>query len=302
MSQTAEARFMAFLKAERNASANTLKAYIADIEHLAQTLAKRSGERPKWQDVKRAEIREHILAIAASGAEPATVRRHIASIRAFFRFLRREGDIAVDIASSLRGPKLAKRLPKVLSAVEVGRFLDCPMKAANEGAVQRSVALCDSAIFEFLYSTGCRISEAVALNWSDVDLKRGSAMVKGKGGKERLVILGHAAVAAFKTLREFYATNSVDSCVFLSERNLRLTPRTVQRRMKFYLAMAGLPLDVTPHKLRHSFATHMLDAGAGLRGVQEMLGHSNLSTTQIYTHVSVERLKEQYAKFHPRAK
>lgn len=302
MSSDAEARFEAFLKAERNASANTLKAYLADIESFKKAISKPHSQSPKWQDIKRAEIRDYILGIAQSGAGAATVRRHIASIRTFFRFLRREGDVAVDVASSLRGPKLPKKLPKVLSAPDVERFLNCPIKAANEKLVSQQIALCDSAVFEFLYSTGCRISEAMSLKWSQVDLARGTATVVGKGSKERLVILGKAATTALSRWRDFCSMPPEEACVFLSERNTPLTPRTVQRRMKFYLSLANLPLDVTPHKLRHSFATHMLDAGAGLRGVQEMLGHSSLSTTQIYTHVSVERLKDQYAKFHPRAK
>lgn len=302
MSCDAEARFEAFLKAERNASANTLKAYLADVESLRNALTKLHGKIPKWRDVKRAEIRDYLLKLAASGAGAATIRRHIASLRTFFRFLRREGEIEIDPASSLRGPRLAKKLPKVLSATDIGRFLACPMKAYSDKLISQQIALCDSAVFEFLYSTGCRISEAMSLNWSDVDLKRGSATVMGKGGKERLVILGAAAITALSRWRDFCSTPPQEACVFLSERNTRLTPRTVQRRMKVYLSIANLPLDVTPHKLRHSFATHMLDAGAGLRGVQEMLGHSNLSTTQIYTHISVERLKDQYAKFHPRAK
>jgi integrase/recombinase XerC len=197
---------------------------------------------------------------------------------------------------------MAKMLPKTLSADDVKAFLNAPAAEFAAKRISRIEFLRDKALFEFLYSTGCRISEALSVKWGDVDFSRGSLVVTGKGSKQRLVILGKPAVAA---LRE-YAAESPDASsgapVFIaSKKDGAMSPRLAERRMKRYLEVAGLPGDLTPHKLRHSFATHLLDAGADLRSVQEMLGHSSLSTTQIYTHVSVERLKDVYAASHPRA-
>lgn len=304
MTCTPEERFSAYLKAERNASEHTHSAYLRDIRDLAEYAA--DGGDVDWTAVSRACVRSHLLKLSSSGAGPATVKRHTASIRVFFRFLQKEGLVEVNPAEGLRGPKLPGRLPKVLSVTEVDRFLAAPAKAFTEGLLPEFAAVRDKAVFEFLYSTGCRISEAVTLRWGDVDMDRGGATVTGKGSKQRLVVLGEASCEALRKMRSMSTARGDDvvspgARVFLSDTSRPLTARFVQRRMKFYLSMADLPLDITPHKLRHSFATHLLDAGAGLRGVQEMLGHSSLSTTQIYTHVSVERLKDQYTKFHPRA-
>ena len=221
-------------------------------------------------------------------------------------FLQREGEISDNPFALLRGPRKAKTLPKVLSVGDAERFLSQPARDFREGVLGEYAALRDTAIFESLYSTGCRISEMIAVKWGEIDFHRGTLIVTGKGSKDRLVILGKPALAALQRLRSAVcakdpslAADTADA--FLSDRLARISARFVERRMKRYLAEAGLPADLTPHKLRHSFATHLLDAGADLRSVQEMLGHSSLSTTQIYTHVSVERLKDEYAKAHPRA-
>ena len=206
----------------------------------------------------------------------------------------------------LHGPRKAKRLPKSLSVEDVTRFLARPMEDLKAGTLDAYSACRDAAFFEALYSTGCRISEMAAVKWGEIDFGRGTLIVTGKGSKERLVILGRPALAALSRLREEAGALgpelSADGAdAFLSPTRRRVSPRLMQRRMKVYLAEAGLPTDLTPHKLRHSFATHLLDAGADLRSVQEMLGHASLSTTQIYTHVSVERLKDAVARTHPRA-
>ena len=206
----------------------------------------------------------------------------------------------------LHGPRKAKRLPKSLSVEDVTRFLARPMEDLKDGTLDAYSACRDAAFFEALYSTGCRISEMAAVKWGEIDFGRGTLIVTGKGSKERLVILGRPALAALSRLREEAGALgpelSADGAdTFLSPTRRPVSPRLMQRRMKVYLAEAGLPTDLTPHKLRHSFATHLLDAGADLRSVQEMLGHASLSTTQIYTHVSVERLKDAVARTHPRA-
>jgi integrase/recombinase XerC len=249
------------------------------------------------------------------GAKATTTRRKLASLRTFYRWLSREGVVSGNPFSALRGPRLAKSLPKVLSVDEANRFLSAPLKEiealkqkGNSPSLMADIFACirDAALYESLYSTGCRIAEMLALAWGEVDFANGTVIVTGKGAKQRLCILGSRALDALRRLRSatdaFIPGGGDGECpVFQNGKGNRLPPREAERRMKKWLAAAGLPADITPHKLRHSFATHLLDAGADLRSVQEMLGHSSLATTQIYTHVSIERLKDEYAKAHPRA-
>lgn len=301
-------RFDSYLSGERNASRHTRAGYTAD---LSQFVAFKWGVEAKppydWSEVGENDARGYLLLFSGEGAKASTLRRKLAAVRTFFNFLRRErGGYASNPFSMLRGPRKARTLPKVLSVEEVKRFLSVPARLKRSGRLSRRDYLRDRAVFEVLYSTGCRISEVVALKWGDVDLERGAAIVTGKGNKDRLVILGRPALGALVDLRSDMMGESAgfvagEAAVFRSSRGKVLSPRAVERRMKVYLAEAGLSADVTPHKLRHSFATHMLDAGADLRGVQEMLGHTSLSTTQIYTHVSVERLKDVVAAAHPRS-
>ena len=300
-------RFGSYLAGERNLSANTLEAYLSDLAQFAAFRWGASAAPPyAWESVDDACARGFLAGVARDGGAATTVRRKLAALRTFYRFLQRAGEVKDNPFAALRGPRKAKLLPRVLSAADAERLLAQPEREFREGRIGRHRFLCDRAVFEFLYSTGCRIGEAVSLRWADVDLDRGTAVVVGKGRKERLVILGAPACRALRELRGFIgaadpALTSPSGLVFLSDRMSGLGARCVQRRMKEYLAGAGLPADLTPHKLRHSFATHLLDAGADLRSVQEMLGHASLSTTQIYTHVSVERLKDAYFKAHPRA-
>ena len=300
-------RFSRYLMAERNAAVHTLDNYAAD---LAQFVASKWGvdaEPPyPWADLSETDARNFILAFTKDGAKATTVLRKIAAARTFCRFLQREERIIDNPFSLLKGPRKAKTLPRVLSAEDVVRFLERPGIDFREGRISEYAYLQDRAMFEALYSTGCRISEMTAVKWGEIDFGRGTLIVTGKGSKDRLVILGRPALAALTELRKKTeeidpSLAEADADVFRSKRLIRASPRFVERRMKRYLAEAGLPTDVTPHKLRHSFATHLLDAGADLRSVQEMLGHASLSTTQIYTHVSIERLKDEYAKAHPRA-
>ncbi len=294
-------RFETHLLAERGVSGNTWKGYSSDIAQFATFAWGEDAKAPfQWASAGDSTARAFLGSFGSGGARATTMRRKLAALRSFYRFMQREG-LAVDNPfSALRGPRKTKTLPRVLSVSDVERFLAQPQKDLEEGLVTERESLRDSAVFETLYSTGCRISEATSLRWKDVDLGRGTAIVTGKGSKDRLVVLGSRARTALERLRAF-SSPSDDDALFLSERGIPASPRFVERRMKRYLAEAGLPTDLTPHKLRHSFATHLLDAGADLRSVQEMLGHSSLSTTQIYTHVSVERLKDAYFSSHPRA-
>ena len=300
-------RFESYLMAERNASAHTCDGYLSDLGQLAAFIWGADCIPPyRWGEVSASHAHAYLGALAKDSAAATTMRRKLAAARAFFRFLRREHIRRDDPFAMLRGPRAAKALPRVLSIEDVKSFLERPMLDFKEGRLTEYAARRDTAIFEFLYSTGCRISEACSVDWGDVDFRRGGLIVKGKGAKERLVILGSKAVAAMSALRETVRAMRPSladalSPAFLDTRFGRIGPRLIERRMKFYLAEVGLPTDLSPHKLRHSFATHMLDSGADLRSVQEMLGHSSLSTTQIYTHVSVERIKDEFAKAHPRA-
>ena len=258
--------------------------------------------------------RGFLVKFAKDGAAPATTRRKLSSLRTFYRFLEREEVIERNPFGGLRGPRLSKRLPQILTVTQVQALLEAPVKALaerNGGSVLEDphavyAAVRDAAIFELLYSTGARISEAAGLTRRRVDLIAGVARVRGKGKKERLCALGRPAILAlekaFELAELLWPESAKDaSPIFLNLHGGLLTPRSIERNMKIWLAAAGLPPEMTPHKLRHSFATHLLDAGADLRSVQELLGHASLTTTQIYTQVTVERLKEIYRHAHPRA-
>jgi len=306
---------VSFLLSERNSSRHTADGYLQDMAQFAMFRWGEDAPLPfPWESVTQEDARSFLMGFAKDGAKAATTRRKLASLRTFYNWLVREGVVSGNPFSALRGPKLAKPLPKVLSVEEANRFLSSPLqelealkRSADKGRMADMFAcIRDAAFYEALYSTGCRIAEMLALSWREIDFNNGTVIVTGKGAKQRLCILGSRALDALRRLRN--ATDAFipgggdpEQPVFHGGGGKRLTSRESQRRMKKWLAAAGLPADITPHKLRHSFATHLLDAGADLRSVQEMLGHSSLATTQIYTHVSVERLKDEYAKAHPRA-
>jgi len=301
------ARFTTGLSAERNVSLNTLSSYSID---LAQMVASKWGAEASppypWAEYSELDARKFLSSFVKDGAASATVRRKLAAARTFFRFLAKEGVVVENPFALLRGVRKAKTLPKTLSASDIDRFMSQPERDFDAGILSEFAVARDVAVFEVLYSTGCRVSEVASAKWRDADLARGSMIVTGKGAKERLVILGSRAVSALNRYRSLVESRDPtlavpDGPIFISDRHAQITSRFIERRMKRYLAEAELPTDITPHKLRHSFATHLLDAGADLRSVQEMLGHASLSTTQIYTHVSVERLKSAYMKAHPRA-
>ncbi len=300
-------RFVNHLAAERNSSENTVSGYLIDIAQLATSKWGAGASSPfQWWTLSENDANAYLRALSKAGASAKSIKRKIAAVRTFYLFLRREGVVKSNPFALLRGPRGEKSLPKVLSPEEIRRFLEQPRKDLAEKTIALYSAKRDIAVYEFLYSTGCRLGEALSLNWGDIDFKRGGVIVTGKGAKDRLVILGEPCVLALKDLHRTIASRRSDladddSPVFLSEHFKRLSERHVEKQMKRYLAEAGLPTDLSPHKLRHSFATHLLDAGADLRSVQEMLGHATLSTTQIYTHVSVERLKDEFARTHPRA-
>ncbi len=284
-------KFLDFLKIERNASAHTLRNYAKDLSLLRRAL----GERP-WEEVDLLALRQFAAEERSRGLSKATVARRIAAVRSFFRFLHREGHLASNPALGLVRPKQDRHLPAFLSVEQAARLVEAPQG-------EDFSACRDRAILETLYSAGLRVSELVGLKIRDVDLIGGSLRVIGKGRKERLVPVGSYSVQAIrrylKTLEPRH--DLPDRPLFQNFRRGGLTDRSVRRILNRYLAQAGTALKVSPHALRHSFATHLLDRGADLRAVQELLGHSSLTTTQVYTHVTTERLKRVYDSAHPRA-
>jgi len=309
-------RFRTYLHAERNASEHTVSGYLQDIGQFAAYVWPEDSEKPpfRWDHPRREQARAFLAAFHRSGWTPTTTRRKLSSVRAFYRYLEREGLVAGNPFAGLRGPRLGRRLPAVLGVKEVEALLAAPLAAlatvrARHGCVAPAAeyaAMRDTAIFELLYSTGCRVSEIAALTWGDIQFERGTTVVEGKGRKQRLCVLGRPCCEALRALQERAAAlwtggGAAAAPLFCNVQGGPLTTRSMERQMKVWLRAAGLPPELTPHKLRHSFATHLLDAGADLRSVQEMLGHASLSTTQIYTHVSIERLKAEYGKAHPRA-
>jgi integrase/recombinase XerC len=233
-----------------------------------------------------------------------TLHNHASGLRALFRYWRREGRLDRNPFAGVPLPKLEKRLPQFLTEDQMKLLLHGPQRLIENGALDPFLAWRDRLAMELLYGAGLRVSELVALNLGDIDPDSGVARVLGKGRKERLCPIGRVALAVLQKFRTEFRPDATDRSSVLprtKHKAQRMTVRTVQLMLKRYLALAGLPLDLTPHKLRHSYATHLLNAGADLRLVQELLGHASLGTTQVYTHVSVARLKEIYAKAHPRA-
>lgn len=309
-------RFIDYLRAERDASDHTLGGYLRDLRQFCAEVWPDRSPPFDWAAADRFAARRFLVGFQKAGMQPTTTARKLASLRSFYRFLQREDIVSANPFSGLRPPKRAGRLPDVLSVDEVSRLLEAPMQrlkkeeaAANAplDATRRYAGRRDKALLEVLYSTGARVSEVAALTGGDVDFVSGTVKVRGKGKKERLCLLGRPAALALRAAREEAdavwgrAASGRAAPLFYNLRGGPISVRSVERSMKKHLADAGLDAGFSPHALRHSFATHMLDAGADLRSVQELLGHASLSTTQIYTHVTVERMKAVYREAHPRA-
>lgn len=231
-----------------------------------------------------------------------TLHNHVSGLRSFFKFWMRQGKLRRNPFLGVPLPKLEKRLPKFLTEDQMKLLLTGPERLLQNGGIDAFSAWRDRLAMELLYGGGLRVSELVGLNYGAIEFDAGVARVRGKGGKERLCPLGSVAMGVLRKFQtEFTSRSGPDDPVLCNPNGSRVDVRAVQLMLKRYLALAGLPLDLTPHKLRHSYATHLLNAGADLRLVQELLGHSQLATTQVYTHVSIARLQEIYAKAHPRA-
>ena len=284
-------KFANYLEIEKNYSEHTLRGYRTDLEELAGFLDDKDPKKISHIDLRRflAELKQRDCA-------KRTVVRKLGAIRSFFKFLFREKYITVNPANSVFTPKLDKRLPEFLDVDKMTKLITSP----DEDNV---LGLRDRAILEVLYSGGIRVGELVGLNQEDMDMIAGVAKVRGKGKKERLALLGREAQRALRRYQQELDPGKVfdDKAVFLNKNGTRLTDRSVRRIVDKYIKKCSLEQKISPHSIRHSFATHLLNNGADLRSVQELLGHKNLSTTQIYTHLSSEKLKEMYIKAHPRA-
>lgn len=313
MSKSCLERFRDYLALERNASEHTIDAYGSDITEFAVRL--RDDETfDDWAEIDRDQARSFVMMLHDRGDSKRSIQRKLSAMRSFFRFLIREEVVAANPFTRMPGIKADRPLPEVMKISEIERLIAAVGKCWDDAvAEERSrpqdaafAAARDTAIVEVIYSGGLRISEAMGADYGDVDWGRHILLVRGKGKRERLAPVGGPAIEALRRYlpfrRDVGGGRDAASPLFINRFGERLTPRSFQRNLKNYLLTAGLPPDLTPHKLRHSFATHLLDAGADLRSVQELLGHKNLSTTQIYTHISAERMKDAYRKAHPHAK
>ena len=298
--QAAVERFLKYLRVERNASTLTTKSYREDLTALAEYLNDSRGECPSPGEITTLDLRGYTAAMHAADYAKTTIARRLASMRSFFRFGQREGWTKSNPAKPLRNPRKGRSLPHCLSSSDLKKLLEAPPGDGPMG-------LRDRAILETLYSAGLRVSELVGLNDGDLDFDEGIVRVRGKGKRERLAPVGSFAARALRRWLRVRPLSprepkGADAPVFVNKFGRRLTTRSVGRMLEKYLAITGLDGRTTPHTLRHSFATHLLDRGADIRSVQELLGHKSLVTTQIYTHVSTAALRSAYEKAHPRAR
>jgi integrase/recombinase XerC len=287
-------RFIRHLEYERRLSALTCKNYRRDLERFVEYLDKAGVA--AWDDVDSEHVRAFSATCFRKGLSPRSIQRRLSATRSFFRFLIREKAVASNPVTSVASPKSKKRLPGNLDADRMARLLDIP----GDGAIVDR----DRAILELLYSSGLRLAELVDLDVGDVDMRDATVRVTGKGNKDRIVPVGRHAL---KALRQWAITRSdladVDeTALFVSNRGVRISPRSVQARVKHWAKQQGIDANVYPHLFRHSFATHVLESSHDLRGVQELLGHANISTTQVYTHLDFQHLAQIYDKTHPRAR
>ena len=293
-------KFDHYISIEKNLSLHTRRNYISDLNQFKEFL-EREYPKIKWEAIDNTIIRSY-LGFLYKKNKKTSIARKLASLRTFFKFLLRGEILKKNPASLVSTPRLEKHVPSFLSIDEMFHVLNMPDDSKLGG-------LRDRAIMETLYSSGLRVSELVEMNEDDIDLNLGIIKVMGKGEKERIVPIGSKAIEALQNYLKFRKTmsthplsSSLNSPVFLNQRGGRLSARSVARIINRYIKQCGLLKNISPHSLRHTFATHMLDAGADLRAIQELLGHASLSTTQKYTHVSIDKLMEVYDKAHPKSR
>lgn len=288
-------RFLSYLSHERRYSPHTVTNYQRDLKSVLAYCEKQDIS--TWQDLGEYQVRMFVAAGHRKGLSPRSLQRSLSSLRSFYRYLNREGQIKTNPALEVRAPKAPKRLPRTMDVDMMGKLLEMPHKDP--------LSVRDWAIMELLYSSGLRLAELVDLDMTDVDLSDRTVRVTGKGNKTRIVPLGRFAVEALaKWLGErgSMAGAGTEQAMFLSQQGRRISHRSVQSRVKLWARRQGLPVEVNPHLFRHSFASHLLESSGDLRGVQELLGHADISTTQIYTHLDFQHLARIYDRSHPRSK
>ncbi len=300
-------QFIQYLSSERNASPHTCRCYQKDLEEFENFLkthemSVHTSGKPEWEKVDRITIRKY-LSVLHRVNKKSSIARKISTLRSFYRYLVREKLVSSNPAKAVSTPKVEKTLPTTLTVDEAFELMDSPSRPLKKvlRAEAKSSALRDRAILELLYSSGLRVGELVGLSLKHLDLHLGIVRVMGKGRKERIVPIGEKAVSAIKVYLDQRGDPESGAPLFVNLRGGRLTSRSVGRLIKKYTRVSGIVRKVSPHSLRHSFATHLLDAGADIREIQEMLGHASLSTTQKYIHLSPGKLMEVYDKAHPRS-
>ncbi len=286
--------FLRALDVERNSSPRTLTNY-----RHALTLFAAQPNLPTWKELTADHFRRYLFAMGKRGMARPTIRLHFAALRTFFKFLCERHGLRINPLKEVQLPKLEKKLPVVMSGKQIDELLGAPFRVEKQQQAPAWMPARDAAIMELFYSSGLRLAELVALSVDNIDPYSESVRVLGKGRKERMVPVGNPALEAIQRYRQEAAVHA--GPLFVSKLRKRMSARAVWELLKRYLRQTSIPLNISPHKLRHSFATHLLDGGADLRSVQALLGHASLSTTQIYTHVTVERLKRAYDDAHPRA-
>jgi integrase/recombinase XerD len=288
--------FIDYLGNEKGLATNTLESYSRDLRQYHGFLTGDSNE--SLENASQSTIVAYLMYLRKQGKATATIARRLAALKAFYQFLLKEHYVDKDPTNDLSSPKLERKLPKVLTIEEVERLLRQPDLSVPAGKR-------DKAMLELLYATGIRVSELVNLNVADVDLREGFVRCKGKGSKERVVPMGEMAQKAVRAYLDNARLKMIadprEKALFVNHHGRRLTRQGFWKIVKKYASSAKIHKEITPHTLRHSFATHLLENGADIRAVQEMLGHADISTTQIYTHVTKDRLKDVYSKSHPRA-
>ncbi len=296
MADPDERAFFDFMATERSASPRTMANY-RDALAAYRTWC---GEGfTTWREAEEDDFRDYLFALMKQGFKRATIRLRFAALRSFYKYLVLRGGLGRSPVAGVQLPKPERSLPVVLTVAQIDDLLGVPLKLPVDKKSPPWLAVRDAAILELFYSCGLRISELLALDVKDVDFIGDTVRVTGKGSKERIVPIGGPAISAVQRYRQEAVVTS--GALFLSKRRTRITQQAVDQLLKKYLKHSSIPFAISPHKLRHSFATHLLDAGADLRSVQALLGHASLSTTQIYTHVTKERLKKAYDDAHPRA-
>ncbi len=293
--------FLTFLAKERRYSAYTVRNYRQAFEDFYAWRQQAQQGKVDFAALTTRDMRDFVIEGQRRFGR-RTLHNHVSGLRAFFRYWQRLGRLTRNPLTGVPLPKLEKALPAFLTETQVTKLLRGPQLLLENNTLDAFTAWRDRLVMELLYGGGLRVSELVGLNYGAIDIATGSARVLGKGRKERICPLGAVAMAVLGKFRDGYAKQTSEaSPVLINADGSRLGVRAVQLLVKRYLSLADLPMDISPHKLRHSYATHLLNSGADLRAVQELLGHASLATTQIYTHTSVARLKEIYAKAHPRA-